>query len=122
MTPPGTRLREIASRLCTARTMERLIDPMLADMQAEYREARANGQLWTSRRIRAAGYVSFVKAIGLYGVHQVLQATQHWPADDRQALGRAIRVSAAAFLAVTVLLLLPVLYASPGQMRIVLFQ
>ena len=41
MRPPGTRLRALAARLCAAITMERLVDPAIADLQAEYEEAIA---------------------------------------------------------------------------------
>jgi hypothetical protein len=41
MTPPGTRLRALAARLCAARTMERLVDPAIADLQANTKRRRA---------------------------------------------------------------------------------
>ena len=33
---PGTRLRALAARVCSEKTMERLIDPVIGDLQAEY--------------------------------------------------------------------------------------
>lgn len=35
------RVRAIAARLCTARAMERVIDPVLTDIEIEYRTAIA---------------------------------------------------------------------------------
>ena len=49
MTPPGTRLRALAARLCAAITMERLVDPAIADLQAEYEEASRTGPGWRRR-------------------------------------------------------------------------
>ena len=40
---PGVRLRVIASRLCGAQTMERVIDPLIADLQLEHAEAVTRG-------------------------------------------------------------------------------
>jgi hypothetical protein len=43
MRPPGTRLRAVAARLFAANTMDYLIDPAIADMQAEYEDASRRG-------------------------------------------------------------------------------
>jgi hypothetical protein len=48
MRPPGTRLRALAARLFAASTMERLVDPAIADLQAEYEEALRRGPKWRS--------------------------------------------------------------------------
>jgi hypothetical protein len=95
--------------------MERLIDPAIADLQAEYRDARAAGLIWTSRWVRVAGCVSLLKAVSAHGCRRFLQRPQDWPAGDRQALDRMIGFSAAALVAVSGLLLVPVLYASPNE-------
>ena len=121
MTLPGVRLRALGARLCGPRTMERLIDPVIADLQAEYRDARADGRIWKSRWIRVAGYLSLLNAVGAYGCHRFLQPLHDWPADDRQALVRAIGFSAATFVAVSALLMAPVLHASPNQMDLLVF-
>lgn len=52
-------LRAMAARLCSARAMERLIDPALTDVQLEHRDAIAQGRPWRSRWIRLAGYLRF---------------------------------------------------------------
>jgi hypothetical protein len=102
--------------------MDRLIDPVLADLQAEYRDARAAGQIWKSRRVRVAGYLSLLKAVSTYSCHRFLQSLHDWPAEDRQALDRTIEFAAAALVAVSMLLIMPVLFTSPSQMDLVVFQ
>jgi hypothetical protein len=42
---PGERLRAWASRVCSARAMTRLIDPVIADLQSEYAEAASRKQV-----------------------------------------------------------------------------
>jgi len=49
--PPGTRLRAVAARLFAANTMDYLIDPAIADMQAEYEDASRRGLTWRSKRL-----------------------------------------------------------------------
>ena len=46
MTPPGTRLRALAARLLDASTVEYLVDPTIADVQAEYDDASRRGLPW----------------------------------------------------------------------------
>ena len=72
MTPPGTRLRALAARLCAAITMERLVDPAIADLQAEYEEAARTGPGWRRGRVWMRGHIAFftmivVAARGLSG-------------------------------------------------------
>src|SRR6185436_6723588 len=51
MKPPGTRLRALAARLLSASTMDYLVDPAIADMQAEYEDAWRRGLTWRKRWI-----------------------------------------------------------------------
>jgi hypothetical protein len=55
MTNPGNGLRTLAARWCSARTVARLIDPTLADMQVEYRDAAERGRPWQAFAIRVRG-------------------------------------------------------------------
>lgn len=59
MRRPGTWLRSMATRLFAANTMERLVDPAIADMQAEYEEAARNGLTWRKRWIWLRGHLAF---------------------------------------------------------------
>ena len=54
MTPPAARLRALAVRLLDARTVEYLVDPAIADLQAEYEEASRRG-LANARQVRVEG-------------------------------------------------------------------
>ena len=63
---PGERLRALASRLCSDIAMERLIDPVLADLQREDADAAGRGQVWHRRGLRIAGTLAFWKVIGLH--------------------------------------------------------
>lgn len=58
MTPPGTWLRALAARLLDARTVEFVVDPAIADMQAEYKDASRSGLTWGKHWIRLRGYLS----------------------------------------------------------------
>jgi Lipopolysaccharide export system permease LptF/LptG len=55
MSRPGDRLRALARHLFDAGTMERLIDPVIADLQVEYAEAARDGRVWRRRWVRAVG-------------------------------------------------------------------
>ena len=55
MTRPGWRLRGMAARIFDHKTMERVVDPLLADLQKEHAEAIRRGRVWKSRWIRLAG-------------------------------------------------------------------
>src|SRR6185295_13556490 len=65
MTRPGTRLRSLAARLFDTSTMERLIDPAIADLQHEHEDAIRRGLVWRGRWIRLAGYAAFWKVAAM---------------------------------------------------------
>jgi len=67
MTPPGTRLRALAARLLDASTVEYLVDPTIADVQAEYDDASRRGLAWRKRWICLRGYLSFLAMIVAHG-------------------------------------------------------
>jgi putative ABC transport system permease protein len=58
MSPPGTRLRAVAARLFAPTTMDYLIDPAIADMQAEYDDASRRGMTWRKRWIAVRGHLA----------------------------------------------------------------
>jgi lipopolysaccharide export LptBFGC system permease protein LptF len=106
MTRPGTRLRELAQRLCNRTAMERLIDPALADLQHEYKDAARGGQVWRGRWIRLAGCAAFWKlaviAAARYPLHERI-------ATDERAVWRTVVFSASAAGVLTAILVLPAL-------------
>jgi lipopolysaccharide export system permease LptF/LptG-like protein len=106
VTRPGDRLRAIAARILgRTSAMERLIDPVIADLQHEYEEAIRRGDVWRSRSIRVAGYIAFWKVAGLAALS----------ADRR--LGRATAIALSAGTIITALLIWVVLANFPGRIE-----
>jgi len=65
MTRPGDRLHRLAARCCTRSAMERIIDPAVADLQAEYHAAVQTGSPWTRVWTLLRGYAACLKVITL---------------------------------------------------------
>ena len=103
MSAPGLRLRAFAARICSPRTLERLVDPIVADLQAEYAAGAPEGT-WRRRRVLWLAYAGFWKALILYGALSMVR-----PADRREerTLGRTLAFSSFGFLLFTVALVLP---------------
>ena len=104
MTRPGARLRSLAARLLDPSTMERLIDPAIADLQHEHDEAIRRGLVWRGRWIRLAGYSAFWKVAVIAAARHALH--ERTAADDR-AVGRTVVFSLVAVIALTALLMWP---------------
>jgi lipopolysaccharide export LptBFGC system permease protein LptF len=102
MTMPGDRLRRLAARWCAAETVERLIDPMVADLQTEYRAAARRGR-WHTRTVAWRGYLAFWKALAL---HCVMRAVEPSPAASSGSL-RMLACSLGAFFVMTALMVAP---------------
>ena len=105
MTRPGDRLRSFAARWCGTDTLTRVIDPLVADLQAEYHDARASGFVWRSRWIRIAGLATFIRVVATCAVRSATREMTIWPDEDRRALGRTVGVAAIAITACMTLLL-----------------
>jgi lipopolysaccharide export LptBFGC system permease protein LptF len=106
MTRPGLRLRAVASRCCGALTMERVVDPLLADLQMEHALARGRGQLWKGRWIRLVAVVALLKAITLCGGRSLLSSGEGTK-DEHRGMIRTLTFSTVAMGVVTVLLVGP---------------
>ena len=104
MTRPGQRLRSLAQRVCDPQTLERLIDPVIADLQCEYSEAAGRGQIWRGRWALVNGYLAFWKvvAIGMGGAATRTLITAH-----AGAVGRTIRFSGIATTVIVGILVWP---------------
>lgn len=63
---PGHRLRAIAAFFYSARTQERVFDPMFADFEHEYLEALANGRKWKANLLRFQLLGSFCSVVGFH--------------------------------------------------------
>jgi hypothetical protein len=96
------RLRATAARLCGAAAMERLIDPVLTDIEIEYRSAVKEGRTWRSRWIRIAGCFALLKVVAVYAYDRT---ARDWSADDGRAFARTIGIATAAFAVSAVLLI-----------------
>ncbi len=107
MTRPGSRLRAFASRICRPQVMERLIDPLIADLQCECAAAQARRQVWRGRWIRVAGYVAFWKVLGIHTAARAVPAVREWLVADDRAMGRSLGSVLLATIVVTALLILP---------------
>jgi hypothetical protein len=108
MTRPGDRLRTLASRLFAKQTMERVIDPILADLQCEYDEALARGALWRARLGLVRSYCAFGMALFWLGVRRACSSASR-PDGVRMGL-----VTAVAAALVTIALLIPPLLQWPS--------
>jgi len=95
MKPPGTRLRALAARLLDASTMDYLVDPAIADMQAEHEDAVRRGLTWRKRWICLRGYLAFFSMIVAHG-----RAVQEMKGGLRPVRGLALDVRLALRLLV----------------------
>src|SRR5262245_12974315 len=66
MSRPGDRLRAFAARLIGPEAMTRVIDPVISDLQHEYRQALEQNRTWRAAWVRLAGYAAFAKVLMLY--------------------------------------------------------
>lgn len=107
MRRPGQWLQAAARRVCAKRTMERLIDPIVADLQAEHEDAARAGRRWRAGWISASGYAAFWKAVCLHTVESGSRALWKGIAADGSSLGRIVVYSLSIFLSLTLLLTLP---------------
>lgn len=128
MTRPGGRLRGIAARVCRAETMERLIDPLVADLQSEYAAAVRRGHVWRRRWVRVAGYAAFSKVVAFCALRGSLGTLHDGIEDDRQTLRRTVGFSVSGIVVATLVLLvlsLPTAHVwtrmEPSQLRLVVY-
>lgn len=103
MTRPGDRLRAFLSRRFAAQTMERVIEPILADLQCEYAAARARGLLWRARLGLVRSYCAFAMALFWLGVRTACSTT----GDPRPDVVRMCLVAGVASAITTVALVIP---------------
>jgi hypothetical protein len=60
---PGTRLRHWASCVCSLQTMERWIDPVIADVQHEYNQTKTSGRRFL---VLLVGYLAFWRMLAVH--------------------------------------------------------
>jgi lipopolysaccharide export LptBFGC system permease protein LptF len=100
MTRPGTRLRSIARRFCNRETMERLIDPAIADLQCEHADARRAGARWRAGGVLIAGYLAVLKVVAIGAGRASIRDRS---TADGDAIGRTVRFAAIATTSFTAL-------------------
>jgi hypothetical protein len=96
---PGHTLHRLAALTCCAKTLERVVEPAIADLQKEYASAdRASRRAWVLLR----GYFAIVKVIVVCAMS--VSSTTH---DERQAISRTFAWSVGWIAAISALLTLP---------------
>jgi hypothetical protein len=111
MTGASKRIRAIAARLFTARTMARVVDPVLVDLRWEYDEARARGARWAARLTLVRGYAALARAVVWLAAAAAAQAVID---GSRSSAARTCLISALTSAIVTVLLVLAPLAQWPA--------
>jgi hypothetical protein len=102
---PGQQLRALAARLFDQATLERLIDPVIADLQCEHADAVRHGRLWRARWVRIVSGIAFCKVAAL----AVFAKNNHG--------ARAIAASLSAATPLMVLMICAVLASTPATIH-----
>jgi hypothetical protein len=79
MSRPGDGLRVLAAHVVNARTMERVVDPAIADLQ---------------RDSSMSSYVAVVKVLLLCISQEAMMFSAGWTSDDRRAVARVVAATA----------------------------
>jgi hypothetical protein len=111
MTRPGARIRALCVRWCSERTRRRLVDPALADLQAEYAAAQRTGSRLRTLSTLLVGYVALVKVLLLAGVGDVGVALRTWRPEEATGLRSGARMALGLVVVSTVLLTAPLLHS-----------
>jgi hypothetical protein len=100
---PGMRLRSLASRLCSPQTMDRLIDPVIGDMQREHEQRAATSGRWKRRRVLVQNYVAFWKIVALWlPIVWIARVARERAVSS---LGRALAAAAITMIVTTAMLI-----------------
>src|ERR1043166_1422110 len=97
MSRPGDRLRAFAAFLIEPEAMTCVIDPVISDLQHEYRQAVEQNRPWRAAWVRFAGYAAFARVLMLC----------EWSQEENGSLMRAALYSLAAIMPVTALFMYP---------------
>jgi hypothetical protein len=110
MTRPGENIRSIASRLLRSETMERVVDPIVADLQCEYDQALEGGTLLSARLSLIRSYLGLGRALVWLGMRYVGDPRTSNPGSD---VARTWMVSVLALAILTGALVIPPLLSWP---------
>jgi hypothetical protein len=100
----------MANRIFDQRTMERVVDPLVADLQMECTEAIRHGRVWRSRRVFIVWHLIFLKTMVLCAGEEVMRSLRNWAVDDQSAMSRTLGFSVAAITAATAVFVIPPLF------------
>ena len=79
MNAPGAMLMAFIHFCYSAKTIERIFDPIYADFCEEYFAALAAGEKWHARWIRVRYYKDFVQAVGFFGIVRLAKTVfEYW--------------------------------------------
>ena len=124
MRRPGDFVRRTATRLCSERMHRRLIDPAVADLQAEVTDARRSGSSWRVRRALCAGYLSLAKVLVIAACGDLRQTATTWERHEASGVLRAALVAGGVISVASLLLALPFIvqssYPNPGWLALYL--
>src|SRR5688500_839172 len=107
---PGRTLHRLAARVCSGRTLERVVEPAIADLQKEFLDVNQTN-VFRSVTVLVGGYVAILKVIVMCAL-SVSVATD----DDRRAIVRTLAWSLTLTVAVTGLLMWPPLSIVEGRL------
>ena len=102
MNPLSRSIRALAARLCCRRTLERLIDPILADIELEYREHIEAGRVWRARLVVLRGYGGLMQAVALHALRVC-----RWALVFDEPAKQTVWFSLGAWVVLTIALTLP---------------
>jgi hypothetical protein len=104
MTSLIDRLRRLAAWLCTPASMERRIEPALADLRNEYLDAISRGRYWKSRWIQATGSLIVLNVVFLVTLERGVRSVTAPDARTRTALFESAGIFAIVVALATVVL------------------
>jgi len=101
---PGRTLHRLAGRICTTKTLERVVEPAIADLQKEYAGITAAARVLRARTL-LRGYVSLLKVLVICAL-----SGQTDTEEERNMLAQTFAWSVVFVVASSALLILPPLY------------
>ena len=107
---PGRTLHRLAARLCSTNTLERVVEPAIADLQNEFAETAPTDQIRRARTL-LRGYAAIAKVIAMCAL-SVSGNTD----DERRAILRTIGLSFTLTVVFTAVLMLPPLSLVDGDL------
>jgi hypothetical protein len=106
---PGRMLHRLASLVCSSNTLDRIIEPAIADFQKEFTVPTG---VFARAWVLVVGYLATIKVIAICAVTASTVTD-----DDRRAIARTCVWSVCTVLAMTALLIVPPYYNFASEIR-----